>query len=99
MKQKQIKNMKKRRIINLRSLSAEQLCELFNECDSLDIPALRKWDIIQEFIDRKISVVNIQRASGSMSGREMRIMYNKVANRIEVAGHYFFEDTSFSPFE
>ena len=63
------------------------------------IPALRKWDIIQEFIDRKISVVNIQRASGSMSGREMRIMYNKAANRIEVAGYYFFEDTSFSPFE
>ena len=54
-------------------MSAEQLCELFNECDSLDIPALRKWDIIQEFIDRKISVVNIQRASGSMSGREMRM--------------------------
>ena len=45
------------------------------------------------FIDRKISTVNIQRASGSMNGRPMRIWYNEGRNCIEVRGRVFFEDT------
>ena len=65
--------------IDLKKLSAEQLCDLFND----ETAQVKHWDIIQEFIDRKISTVNIQRASGSMNGRPMRIWYNEGRNCIE----------------
>ncbi len=75
--------------IDLKKLSAEQLCDLFND----ETAQVKHWDIIQEFIDRKISTVNIQRASGSMNGRPMRIWYNEGRNCIEVRGRVFFEGT------
>lgn len=75
--------------IDLKKLSAEQLCDLFND----ETAQVKHWDIIQEFIDRKISTVNIQRASGSMNGRPMRIWYNEGRNCIEVCGRVFFEGT------
>ena len=73
--------------IDLKKLSAEQLCDLFND----ETAQVKHWDIIQEFIDRKISTVNIQRASGSMNGRPMRIWYNEGRNCIEVRGRVFFD--------
>ncbi len=75
--------------IDLKKLSAEQLCDLFND----ETAQVKHWDIIQEFIDRKISTVNIQRASGCMNGRPMRIWYNEGWNCIEVRGRVFFEGT------
>lgn len=75
--------------IDLKKLSAEQLCDLFND----ETAQVKHWDIIQEFINRKISTVNIQRASGSMNGRPMRIWYNEGRNCIEVRGRVFFEGT------
>lgn len=35
--------------IDLKKLSAEQLCDLFND----ETAQVKHWDIIQEFIDRK----------------------------------------------
>ena len=75
--------------IDLKKLSADQLCDLFND----ETSHVDHWDIIHEFIDRKISTVNIQRASGSMRGRSMRIWYNEERNCIEVRGRAFFEGT------
>lgn len=75
--------------IDLKKLSADQLCDLFND----ETSHVDHWDIIHEFIDRKISTVNIQRASGSMRGRSMRIWYNEERNCIEVRGRVFFEGT------
>ena len=75
--------------IDLKKLSADQLCDLFND----ETSHVDHWDIIHEFIDRKISTVNIQRASGSMNGRPMRIWYNEGRNCIEVRGRVFFEGT------
>lgn len=66
--------------IDLKKLSAEQLCDLFND----ETAQVKHWDIIQEFI---------QRASGSMNGRPMRIWYNEGRNCIEVRGRVFFEGT------
>lgn len=78
--------------IDLTKLKAEQLCEMFNDKDdSLDENGIRRDDIIHEFKNRKISVVNIQRAAGS--GRKLQIWYNRSRNCIEVYGRHFYEGT------
>lgn len=81
-------------IIDLAKMNVEQLCEMFNNEDEiLEKNGIKSSDIIEEFINRKISTVNIQRAAGSMHGRKMRIWYNRSKNCIEVSGHHFFEGT------
>lgn len=80
--------------IILKEISVEQLCDLFNDSgDILKEHGITEDDIIQEFKKRKISTVNIQRASGDRSGKKMRIWYNSSRNCIEVRGRNFFEGT------
>lgn len=79
--------------IDLTKIDAEQLCEIFNGKDNFSQNIDTKY-IINEFISRKISVVNIQRAYGSTSGKKMQIWYNRERNCIEVSGRCFFEGTN-----
>ncbi len=78
----------------LKRIDIDKLCELFNADEEVQKKVgIKRWDIINEFIARKISVVNIQRAAGSMCGRRMRIWYNETRNCIEVKGYAIFEGT------
>ncbi len=75
-------------------MSIDSLCELFNAGEEIYKEYnINEWNIIDEFIARKVSVVNIQRASGGMCGRKMRIWYNETKNCIEVTGYAIFEGT------
>lgn len=81
-------------IFDLAKISTEQLCEMFNDLDNVvEEKDISSSDIINEFINRKISTVNIQRAVGSMAGNKMRIWYNRSKNCIEVCGRNFFDNT------
>lgn len=83
-----------KKAIVLADMNVKQLCDLFNDSDNIcEEYGISSNDIIHEFINRKISTVNIQRASGSAPGKKMRIWYNDSRNCIEVYGRNFFEGT------
>lgn len=53
-----------KKAIVLADMNVKQLCDLFNDADNIcEEYGISPNDIIHEFINRKISTVNIQRAS------------------------------------